>query len=104
MVTIVFNATPPCSLHHQGQRPLTRFPRKDFQQEVIVPTASVSLADDAVFAGMLLEQRERESIEPRKILPRGLVANPRFVFTERHVQTPVTTVFDAQCLRSACAN
>jgi hypothetical protein len=46
----------PAGAYTQGQRQLTGCSRKDFQQEVVVPGASAAFADDAVFAGMLLEQ------------------------------------------------
>ena len=38
----------------QGQLQLRHCARKDFQQEVIVPTATAALHDDAVLAWMLL--------------------------------------------------
>ena len=41
----------------QGQLPLKRYPRNDFQQEVIVPTATAAFHHNAVFARMLLQQR-----------------------------------------------
>jgi len=41
----------------QGQRPLTCCAGKDFQQEVVVPSATAAFADDAVAAGVLFEQR-----------------------------------------------
>src|SRR4051794_16570632 len=70
----------------QGQRSLNRCSGKDFQQEVLVPAATATFHDQAVATGMLLQQREREAIEPRKVLPEVLVPNARFILAIRHVQ------------------
>lgn len=58
----------PAALHPQGQRPLWCNPSKDLQQEVVAPAAATSLHGDAILAWMLLEQREREPIQPGKVL------------------------------------
>lgn len=55
----------------QGQRPLNRCAGKHFQQEVFAPSATAPLHDDAGAAGMLLEEREREAVEPGEVLPDG---------------------------------
>ncbi len=46
--------TPPV----QGQRQLSGCSGKDLQQEVIIPGAAAAFSDDAILAGMLLEQGE----------------------------------------------
>ena len=78
----------------QGQRSRKRCPGYHFQQEVFTPTTSATLHHDAILPQMLLQQRQREPIQSRKILTQVLVANPRFVLAVRHVQTPVTTILD----------
>ncbi len=41
----------------QGRRPLTLVSRKHFEHEVVVPSACAAFHGDAVFSGMLLQQR-----------------------------------------------
>src|SRR3982751_765852 len=79
----------------QGQRSLNHCSGKDFQQEVLVPAATAPLHGQAVATGMLLQQREREAIEPRKVLTEVLVPNARFILAIRHVQAPVAGVLNA---------
>jgi hypothetical protein len=55
-VAFFINSIAARSTGNQGQRPLTCCSGKDLQQEVVVPGAAAAFADDAVFAGMLLEQ------------------------------------------------
>src|SRR4051794_29826682 len=43
---------------------------------------------------MLLQQRQREPVQPREVLPQVPLAEPRFVLAERQVQDPVTAVLD----------
>ena len=59
----------------QGQRQLNLCPDKDFQHEVFAPAATAAFHGDAVFAGMLLQQRQREPIQPGKVLAQMFVAN-----------------------------
>jgi hypothetical protein len=40
----------------QGQRPLSGCSGKHLQQEVVIPAAGATFHDQAIFAGMLLEQ------------------------------------------------
>jgi hypothetical protein len=79
---------------YQGQRSLKRCPGYYFQQEVFAPTTRATLHHDATLPQMLLQQRQREPIQPRKILTQVLVADPRFILAVRHVQTPMTTILD----------
>ena len=59
----------------QGQLPLTCCSGKDFQQERFAPTAAAPFHGDTVLAGMLFEQRQREAIEPGKVLPYVRIPN-----------------------------
>src|SRR5512135_1571664 len=44
---------------------------------------------------MLLQQREREAIEPRKVLAQVPIANPRFILPIGDVEAPVTRILNA---------
>jgi hypothetical protein len=76
----------------QGQRSLKHCSGKDFQQEVVTPTATAALHGEAFAAGMLLQQRESEAVEPRKIFTHVFVANARLVLAIGDVETPVAGV------------
>lgn len=52
----------------QGQLQLTLCSGKDFEQEVVAPAAGAAFHGDAVLLGMLLQERQREAIEPGEIL------------------------------------
>ena len=56
---------------HDGPGPAATktLPGKDFQQEVFVPAATAAFHGDAVVAGMLLQERQREAVEPGEVLP-----------------------------------
>src|SRR3954454_22344267 len=43
---------------------------------------------------MLLQQRQREPVQPREVLAQMPFAEPGFVLAECHVQDPVTAVLD----------
>ena len=62
-------------LTNQGQRQLNVCPDKDFEHELGLPSASASFHDAASFAGMLLEQRERETVEPGEVFTCVDIAN-----------------------------
>ena len=51
----------------QGQRTLNGFDTKDLHQEVIIPATDSTFHGEAVFAGMLFEQRQSEAPEPCQI-------------------------------------
>ena len=56
----------------QGQLQLRRCYAKDLQQEIVVPAATAAFHHDAgATVGMLLQQRQRESIEPSEVLTHG---------------------------------
>ena len=59
----------------QGQRPLSLYSRKDFQQDVVVPAASAAVHGDTFLVGLLLEQRKRMSIQPRQVLAELFLAD-----------------------------
>jgi hypothetical protein len=59
----------------QGQLQLSHYSRKDFHQELVAPTAAAAFHDDAVLARMLLEQRQREAVEPGKVLAHMRIPN-----------------------------
>ena len=61
--------------HSQGQRVLTACSGKDLEHVVIVPTASAAFHGHAVFLGMLLQQGQREAIQPGEVLAQSLVTN-----------------------------
>ena len=46
----------PTGLEPQGQRTLSRLPRKDFDEEVVVPSAAAPLHSDAILARMLFQK------------------------------------------------
>ena len=52
----------------QGQRTLKHCRTKDFHQECFAPAATSPLHRHTVFAGVLLQQRQSEAIQPRKVL------------------------------------
>src|SRR4051812_17464157 len=79
----------------QGQRPLKFCSSKDFQQEVVAPTATTSLHGEALATGMLLQQRQGESIEPGHVLAQVLVPDAGFILAVRDVETPVAAILDA---------
>src|SRR5512143_4022895 len=41
---------------------------------------------------MLLQQRQREPVQPREILPQPLLAQPGFVLAKRQIQDPVAPI------------
>jgi hypothetical protein len=59
----------------QGQRLLTACSGKDLEHVVIVPTASAAFHGHAVFFGMLLQQGQREAIQPSEVLAKTLVTD-----------------------------
>src|SRR5512135_3876698 len=79
----------------QGQRSLKRCSGQDFQQEVVAPTATAAFHGEAFAAGMLLQQRQAEAVEPRKILTHVLVANARRVLAIGDVETPGAAALNA---------
>src|SRR5258708_9863080 len=85
----------PRSGFSQGQLQLRYDTRKAFHQEVLVPAAQAAFHDDAVFAGMLLEKRQRQAIEPGEVLANVAAADARVVLAEGHVERPVAGVLDA---------
>ena len=60
----------------QGQRSLNRCTRDDLEQVVFVPATTATLHRNAVTAGMLLQQRKTEPIEPGEILTQPCFSNP----------------------------
>ena len=52
----------------QGQRSLSRDPRKDFEQGGFVPAAAAAGHGHAFLVLTLLQQRQREAVQPRQIL------------------------------------
>src|SRR5262249_39726962 len=62
--------------YSQGQRTLNGCSSKDFQHEVLAPTATVALHGHALAAGMLLQKRQREAPQPRKVLAQVRIPNP----------------------------
>ena len=79
----------------QGQRPLKRCSDEDFQQEVVAPTATPSLHGEALAAGMLLQQGQRQAIQPGEVLTQVLISNPRLILAVRDVESPVAAILDA---------
>ena len=59
----------------QGQRVLTACSGKDLEHVVIVPTASAAFHGHAVFLGMLLQQGQREAIQPGEVLAKMLITD-----------------------------
>ena len=59
----------------QGQRVLTACSGKDLEHVVIVPTASATFHGHAVFVGMLLQQGQREAIQPSEVLAETLITD-----------------------------
>ena len=59
----------------QGRRVLTACSGKDLEHVVIVPTASAAFHGHAVFLGMLLQQGQREAIQPGEVLAQTLVTD-----------------------------
>lgn len=51
----------------QGQRTLTSCPRHDLQQEVVAPRATAAFSRHAGLGRVLLQQRQREPIQPRHV-------------------------------------
>ena len=78
----------------QGQRSLNRCSGKDFQHEVIAPTATAAFHGHTVVTGMLLQQRQREAIEPCKVFTQVLIPNARLILAIGEIETPMTTVFN----------
>ena len=68
------NEAPP-----QGRLQLTCESRTDFEQEVVAPGTASAFHGDAVFFGMLLQEREGQAVEPGKVFPPLLVADARIV-------------------------
>lgn len=61
--------------NNQGQRLLTACSGKDLEHVVIVPTAGAAFHGHAVFLGMLLQQGQREAIQPSEVLAKTLVTD-----------------------------
>ena len=59
----------------QGQRQLTPVGRKDFEHELWIPATRAAFHGQTAFAGVLLEQGEREAIQPGKVLTFLVVSN-----------------------------
>src|SRR5438105_6103966 len=78
----------------QGQLPLRDDTRKDFHQVILVPAAEAAFHGDAVLAGMLLQERQRQAVEPGEVLADVSAADARIVLAERHVEGPIASVFD----------
>ena len=83
------------SLPWQGQRSLNCCPSKDFQQEVVAPTATAAFHGHTVAARMLLQQRQCEASQPCKVLTHVLIPDARLILAIGDIQTPVTTIFNA---------
>ena len=79
----------------QGQRSLKRCSGKDFEHERVVPTATTAFHDEAFAAGMLLQQRESEAIEPCKVFTHVFIPNTRLILAIGNGETPVTGIFNA---------
>jgi hypothetical protein len=67
--------TQPGELGTQGQRVLTCCSCKDLEHVFIVPTASSAFHGHAVLVGTLLQQGQREAIQPREVLAKMLITN-----------------------------
>ena len=68
-----------------GQRSLSRDPRQDFEEGGVVPAATAAVHGYAFLILALLQQRQREAVQPRQILSHKHTARPRFVLAIGHV-------------------
>ena len=68
-----------------GQRSLSRDPRQDFEEGGVVPAAAAAVHGYTFLILTLLQQRQREAIQPRQILAHEHTASPRFVLAIGHV-------------------
>ena len=59
----------------QGGLVLTRCSSKDFEHVFIIPTTGAAFHGHAVFVRMLLQQRQREAIQPGEVLTEMLVTD-----------------------------
>ena len=59
----------------QGQLVLTLCSSKDLEHVFIVPTARAAFHGHAVLVGMLLQQRQREAIQPGEVLAKMLITD-----------------------------
>jgi hypothetical protein len=59
----------------QGQRILTLCSGKDLEHVFVVPTTGPAFHGHAVFVGMLLQQGQRETIQPSKVLAEMLITD-----------------------------
>ena len=59
----------------QGQLQLSRCAHEHLQQEAFVPATKTAFHDDAVAAGMLLQQRQNKPVQPGEVLAQVLLAN-----------------------------
>ena len=87
----------------QGERKLSGFDSKYLHQVVDVPSGHSSSHGDAFFFGLLLEDADREAFQPRQIVGGKAITDSTVILSERHVQAPVQTVFDAPVAATASA-
>jgi len=63
------------NLSIQGQRVLTLCSGKDLEHVFIVPTTSAAFHGHAVFVEVLLQQGQREAIQPSEVLSKMLITD-----------------------------
>src|SRR3954468_1320861 len=67
---------------------------KNFQQEVLVPTTTPPFHRQALSSRMLLQQREREPVQPPYVLAQVPLPDARLVLPVGDVQAPMARVLD----------
>ena len=64
-------------------------------RKFFAPAAAAALHDQALAVGMLLQERQREAVQPGEVLAQVPLADPRFVLAKRHIEAPMTAILDA---------
>ena len=82
----------------QGQRSLSRLSCEDLYEDIVIPTTTAAVHGDAFAVAVLFEQREREAVQPGKVLAVVFVADAGFVFAVGDVEAPMAGVFDGPML------
>src|ERR1700727_1859263 len=73
----------------QGQRTLTCSCSNHFHQELVGPAAGAAPHDQALPpVGVLLEDRQREAVQPGDVRAQYPLPDPRVVLAERHIEAP----------------
>ena len=78
----------------QGCRILSYIQGKDLREVIDVPARHSSAHGDTFFVLATLEQTDGEAFQPGQIVGSVSIPDSAFVFTKRHIQTPVQRILN----------